>query len=581
MSQSRGTHRGLKLFVVGILVGGLVGGLIGGIGGVELVIGHPHFAARLRAATLALQPASGDPGQTAGVSDVTVTLDASAAGHPINPAIYGVSIADKATLLALGATVDRWGGNPSSTYNWANGHAWNAARDWGFRNTNYGSAQGSAADRFVADAMSAGAVPLITIPSLGWVAKNDDNGTQSQGVPSQGGPPLSPGSSAIAGYDPSANRELTSVPSFPSKPGPFSLSPAPTEPAVYQDEWVHELVQKYGAAPRGVGYFAVDNEPDAWSYTHTDVHPVEMSYADMLANYEQYATAIKKQDPAALLLGPDVSGWTSYFYSALDRGTDNFSTHADQAAHGGEAFLPWWLGQVAKADKARGVRSLDLVDVHFYPQAQAVFSEASDPATQALRIRSVRALYDPNYVDESWIATPVDLIPRLKQWIAKEYPGTGIAITEYNWGGEKDASGAVALGEALGIYGREGVSLATYWTYPPPDSPAGAAFRLYRNFDGHGGDFGDVSIPVTSSASGVAAFAARHSDRAETDVVLVNESATGTASVHLDLGHAAGDVLTEFVVQGGSSRIVQLPLASNSSAVQLAPYSLALIRIQG
>jgi Glycoside hydrolase family 44 len=580
VSQERRSHRGLKLFVAGMLVGGLLGGLVGGASGAELLVLHPNFASRMRAAllpaptspVLAIQPAS--------LADVAVRVDISAPGHPINPFIYGVSIADKATLIALGATVDRWGGNPSTRFNWANGHAWNAARDWEFRNTNYGNPQGSVADQFVADAISAGAVPLMTIPSIGWVAKGDNSSTQSVGVPAQGGPPLAPGSSAIAGYNPANNQQITSVPSFATKPGPFTLTPPPGEPAVYQDEWVHELVQKFGAAPKGVGYFAVDNEPDAWSFTHTDVHPAEMSYADMLANYEQYASAVKAQDPTAMLLGPDVSGWTGYFYSALDRGTDNFSTHADQAAHGGQPFLPWWLGQVAAADRARGARSLDLLDVHFYPQAQGVFSDANDPATQALRIRSVHALFDPNYVDESWIATPVDLIPRLKQWIAQQYPGTGIAITEYNWGGEKDASGGVALAEVLGTFGREGVSLATYWTYPPPNSPAGAAFRLYRNFDGHGGTFGDVSLPVTSSNQSVVAYAARHSDRSETDVILINESGSQTASVHLDLGQSGAHVTTQFQVAGGSSNIVESPLAGTSTAVQLPPYSLTLIKVQ-
>ena len=580
MSQPRPSRRGLKLFVAGVLVGGVLGGLVGGLGAAEVLVLHPHFASRLRAALLPAPSSSAQLTiQPGSLGNVTVRVDSLAAGHPISPFIYGVSIADKETLLALGATVDRWGGNPSTRYNWADGHAWNAARDWEFRNTNYGNPQGSVADQFVADAIAARAVPLITIPSIGWVAKNDDSNTQSTGVPAQGGAPLARGSSAIAGYDPSSNRQITSVPSFAIKPGPFTLTPPPNESAVYQDEWVHELVQKFGAAPNGVRYFAIDNEPDAWSFTHTDIHPVEMSYADMLANYEQYAPAVKAQDPTALLLGPDVSGWTGYFYSALDRGSDNFATHADQTAHAGEAFLPWWLGQVASADRARGTRSLDLLDVHFYPQAEGVFSDSSDTATQALRIRSVHALFDPNYVDESWIAAPVDLIPRLKGWVAQQYPGTGIAITEYNWGGERDASGAVALAEVLGIYGREGVSLATYWAYPPPDSPVGAAFRLYRNFDSHGATFGDISLPVTSSQQGVAAFAARHSDRNEVDVILINEAGNQTASVHLDLSAGAGQVATQFQVAGGSSTIVASPVADLSGELKLPAHSLTLIKV--
>jgi hypothetical protein len=571
-------NRGLGTFLAGALVGSLLGGLLGVAGTAELLIHHPHFAGRLAGAIMPAATVSSIP--PGSLANVTVRVDSSAAGSPISPFIYGVAAADEATLRTLGATIDRWGGNASTQYNWANGHAWNAARDWEFRNGNYGNPQGSVADSFVAAALAAGAVPLITIPSIGYVAKNDDNGTQSVRVPPQGGPSLAPGSSAIAGYDPAANRKVTSVPSLATKPGPLTLTPPANSPVVYQNEWVHELEQRFGAAPKGVGYFAIDNEPDLWSETHTDVHPVRMSYADMLSNYEQYALAVKAQDPGALLLGPDVSGWTGYFYSDLDRGNDNFATHADRAAHGDQPFLPWWLGQVAQADRARGARSLDLLDVHYYPQAQGVYSDAADPATQALRIRSVRSLYDPNYTDESWIATPVELIPRLKQWIAQEYPGTGVAISEYNWGGDKDASGAVALAEALGIYGREGVALATYWTYPPPASPAGAAFRLYRNFDGNGATFGDISLPVKSSQAGVVAFAARHSTSHEVDVVLVNETADQTATVNLNLGLDGTGVTTQFQVAPGSSTIAKSPLADPAQPITLPPYSVSLIRVQ-
>ncbi|MHB8612380.1 MAG: glycoside hydrolase family 44 protein [Candidatus Dormibacteraceae bacterium] len=575
--QAARTRGGFTLFLAGGLVGALLGGAVGLGGGAYVLLKHPHLTSRLRADLLA--PPAAPPISYGDMSNVTVTVDVFGSGHPISKYIYGVAAADPATLAALGATVDRWGGNSSTRYNWANGHAWNAARDWEFRNGNYGHTKGSAADDFVAKALAGGAVPLITIPSIGWVAKDDNNQTRSVGVPGQGGAPLAPGSSAIAGYDPSSNQQMTSVPSFAVNPGPMTMTPARNAAAVYQDQWAYELTKKFGAAPQGVGYFAIDNEPDLWSIVHTDVHPARMSYADMLSMYEQYAVAVKAQDPTALLLGPDVSGWTAYWYSDLDRGSDNFGTHADRAAHGGQPFLPWWLGQVAAADKQRGSRSLDLLDVHYYPQAQGVFSSAHDPATQALRIRSVHSLFDSSYRDESWINTQVDLIPRLKGWIAQQYPGTGLAITEYNWGGEHDASGAVALAEVLGTFGRQGVDVATYWAYPPPNSPAGAAFRLYRNFDGHGATFGDISIPVTSNQRGVAVFAARHSDRPEVDVVLANETPDQKANVHLKLGLTGKATATQFQVAAGSSQIVPSPLAGVSAALTLPPYSVTLVRV--
>ncbi len=570
MAPTRARTRRIVI-VIGCVLAGL---LATGSAAAWLLVNHPRGAGRLASQLPRQVPGLGEVGAP-GVSGAVV-VDTAAGGSPISSLIYGVAAADPSVMRELGATLDRSGGNPSSRYNWANGHAWNAGRDWEFRNVNYSGRSGSAADDFVASAIDAGAIPLLTVPTLGWVARDDSNSTRSTSVPAQGGPPVAPGSSAIAGYDPGTNRAATSVPSYAHKNGTLVEQPGPNSPAVYQDEWVHHLVNRFGS---GVRYFAMDNEPDLWSSTHTDVHPVRMGYDDMLANFEEYATMVKAQDPQALVLGPDVSGWTSYLYSELDRGSDGFATHADRKRHGDAAFLPWWLQQVARADGQRGGRSLDLLDVHYYPQAQGVYSAAAGPDTQERRIRSVRSLYDPTYQDESWIGTDVMLIPRLKQWIAESYPGTRLAITEYSFGGEKDGSGAVAEAEALGVFGREGVDMACYWTYPPPSSPAGAAFRLYRNYDGRGATFGDRSLRVTSGASQVAAFASRHSDTGEVDVVLANESLSAGATVSLQLTGPQARSATEFRVAAGSGTIEQVSLASPASRISLAPLTVALVRL--
>lgn len=553
--------------------------VVAGPGFAWLSIVHPHAVASLRARVEGDLAATRGPAMPSGPGATTVRFDPGAAGRAISPLIYGVAGASPDVVTALGATLDRWGGDPSSTYNWVNGHAWNAGRDWEFRNGNYGVAAGSAADTAVAGELAAGATPLLTVPALGFVARDDHNDTRSTGVPPQGGPPLRPGSAAVSGYDPSANRTRTSLPSYARQPGPLSDTPDPNAPAVYQDQWIHHLVDRFGAGPRGVRYFAIDNEPDLWSTTHTDVHPARMGYDDMLAVFEEYAGMVKQQDPAARVLGPDVSGWMSYLYSDLDRGADGFASHADRKSHGDQDFLAWWLAQVARADAARGVRTLDLLDVHYYPQAPGVYSPAADAATQARRIRSVRSLYDPTYRDESWIGTDVMLIPRLQRWVAEGYPGTGVAITEYNWGGERDASGAVALAEVLGTFGRTGVALASYWTFPPPASPAGAAFRLYRNYDGHGATFGDRSLPVTVGDPRVAAFASRHSDTGEIDVVLANESLADHVAVTLGAAGGHSFHATQFRVAAGSSQIQPSPMASAAASVDLPPLTVALIRL--
>jgi hypothetical protein len=472
------------------------------------------------------------PGRTGQVvsappAEVSLSIETRRALRPISPLIYGVAAANHDQLQATGAGLNRWGGNPNTRYNWTYGSAWNAARDWEFRN--YGGPRtppSSAADAMIALDQSLGVQTVITVPAIGWVASNGDNDTHSVNVPALGGPPLTPGSDAIAGYDPSVNRKITSVRSLARKPGPFSDPPDLSAGVVYQDEWINHLLGRFGpAAANGVAYYAVDNEPDLWPVTHTDVHPVEPGYDDMLGVFVEYAEAIKDMDPTAQVLGPTLSGWTAYWYSALDRGADSYRTHAERRAHGDMPFLPWWLDAVRKHDQQVGRRTLDVLDVHYYPQAAGVFGDASDDATNALRLRSTRSLWDPNYVDESWIAEPVELIPRLHDWIDHYYPGTKLAINEWNWGADKTMNGALAIADVLGIYGREGVDMAAYWTSPPPDSPGAHAFRMYTNYDGLGDAFGDTALADTSSAPDyVSSYASVDSATGDVLVIAINKA---------------------------------------------------------
>ncbi|HKC19767.1 MAG TPA: glycoside hydrolase family 44 protein, partial [Candidatus Dormibacteraeota bacterium] len=196
-------------FLAGMLVGSTA---IAGAGLVALQ--HPHFVKRVehRLQSFLPQPAA----SVVNLDAVDVACTISASGSPISPLIYGVAGADPATLKALGATLNRWGGNPADRYNWVLGHAWNAGRDWEFRNLNYTGGTGSSADNFVSSTLALGSQPLLTVPALGWVAKDTNNDHRSVGVPSDGGPPAGKGSTAIAGYDPAANRAATSVASLPS-----------------------------------------------------------------------------------------------------------------------------------------------------------------------------------------------------------------------------------------------------------------------------------------------------------------------------------------------------------------------------
>jgi hypothetical protein len=186
--------------------------------------------------------------------------------------------------------------------------------------------------------------------------------------------------------------------------------------------------------------------------------------------------------------------------------------------------------------QAHGKRLLDYLDLHFYPQANGVsLSPTGSAATQALRLRQTRTLWDPHYTDESWTDDlglgPVMLVPRMRKWVAQNLPGTKLAITEYNFGGVESINGALAQADVLGIFGREGVGLATMWDPPAASQPAAFAFRIYRNYDGFGGRFGEASVKAGSADQGkLAVYAAMRPADEVLTVVVINKTNTNLRS---------------------------------------------------
>jgi hypothetical protein len=230
-----------------------------------------------------------------------------------------------------------------------------------------------------------------------------------------------------------------------------------------------------------------------------------------------------------------VWGWCAYFYSAAD----GCSPGADRAAHGNLDFIEWYLQQLRAYDLAHGQRLLDYLDVHIYPQINGVYSDSPGSAgVQAARLRSTRQLWDPAYVHEGWIAQPVYLIPRMRQWVNSDYPGTKLAITEYNWGALGYMNGALAQADLLGIFGREGLDLATLWGPPESASAPGIfAFRMYRNYDGSGGSFGETSVQAASTdQEKLAVYAARRANDGALTLIIINKTGQ-TLTSHVSLAN--------------------------------------------
>lgn len=467
---------------------------------------------------------------------ILLTVDVAADRRPISPLIYGVSRASAADLAALNAPVTRLGGNYTSRYNWQ-ANAYNRAVDWFFQSVaEPGEAPGASADAFIADARAAGAQPLVTVPMLDWVARLGERRARLA-------------SFSVARY---GAQTATDAEWFPDagngvlRSGALVQGNDPTDANVragtaFQQAWIRHLVSTWRtAADGGVRHYILDNEPSLWHSTHRDVHPAGATMDEVASRIIEYAEAVKAVDPGAKVVGPEEWGWLGYLYSGHDQQfADRWGWRTslpDRMSHGNQDYLPWLLDRLHQRGRATGRWPLDIVSVHYYPEG-GEHSNDTSTAMQLKRNRSTRALWDPSYVDESWIDTPVKLIPRLRGWVDAHYvPGTPLGLTEYSWGADGHISGALAQADVLGILGREGVAMATRWKAPAAGTPTFRAMQLYRNYDGRRSTFGDVSVRATgSNPDTLAVFAAERSVDGALTVMVINKSLSGTAAVRLAL----------------------------------------------
>ncbi len=523
-----------------------------------------------------------------GQVDQTLTIQVGLQGRAISPYIYGVAEAKPDILKKLGATFNRWGGNASSRYNWELGNAWNSARDYYFMNGNqdYESENdklpGGVADGFIAANQQAGVKSFITIPAIGYVAKSGESTDRSVRVPEKGQPAVN-ASGAIANYDPTSNRSRTSLPILPQKPGSLGYPPNLEDNAVYADEWVNHLITRFDTATNGgVKFYAIDNEPDLWATTHTDVHPALPGYDELLQKYLDFAWAIRQQDTTAKIVGPSLSSPARIAYSPLDEANNK----TDRKAHGDIPFLEWWLAQVRASDEKRGRRTLDVLDIHYYPGNNLYFgNNTNDPAKGPARLEAPRALWDYSYKDAA-TDNFTALIPRMRELVSRNYPGTLLGIGEWNFGGEQHISGALAVADALGTFAEQDLYYASYWTSPPENSPAFFGFKMFANYDEKGSRFGDLFLPSRpSNRRQVTTYVARRSSDNALTIVAINKTAQSRNSGFLlkEFEEATGRNVKIYQYSqskpGSIQNLAAFALQRSSFTYDLAPYSITLFEI--
>ncbi len=496
--------------------------------------------------------------------NMNVSVNLSGEKKEISPYIYGINQftgANNAKNVTAGAL--RQGGNRYTGYNWETNWS-NAGEDWvNSSDTHMGDESDGpayAVQQFSKEADTNNiSYKLATLQMAGYVAA-DKNGTVDTVAPSD---------------------RWNQV--FARKNSELSLTPDLTDNAVYMDEYVNYIINKLGdsTTKTGIQAYSLDNEPFLWNDTHPYLHPEECTADELIEKSIELASVVKELDPNAEVYGPALWG----MLPCIQAGTsENFTdTKWNSIKDNYNWYLDYYLESMANAEKETGTRLLDVIDVHYYSQ---------DCSTDDGILQGARSLYDENYVENSWLqpyfGKYFPLIPNIQESIDKYYPGTKIAISEYNLANianekttGKSVVAAIAETEALGTFADNEVYFATYWGTLSECPYVESAFNLYTNYDGEGSAFGDTLVEAkTDDISKATAFAAINgTDDSDVGVVLSNKSKTESEKATITINGSSSEyksaVVYAITQDHSDIRIidVQNDISENKIEVELPPLS--------
>ncbi len=535
---------------------------------------------------------------------VAVTVNVLTNRHAISSYVYGGAFPqDAAHITDSGLSVVRWGGNAASTYNWQLGTN-NADNDYYFEDFAFSALNKSAdsdSTQFITDVKAAGSNPLMTMVMLPWVA-------QSAESPGTGGNlhwsfPVTeyPNQCSVDQYNTDAGNGILSGTCSDNSPTyitatsadlnrtyfPFLDNDTQTCPGattcVYREPWATALASAFGSAPH---FYNMDNEIDIWGSTHRDVHPNPTTYQELRDIFLLEAGNLKTWDPAAIRLGPVSCCWYFYWRSATGA--------SDTAANGGVDFLPWWVNEVAWADAVSGTRSLEVFDIHAYPDANT--SGLTQTQLQALATSVYRDWWDPAYTstatyiqNDGFSIEPLEpkpfRIPRMRAIMNSTYPNTQFSITEWSaaFAGESDFSTALGDADAYGILGRERAYLASRWEAPVPTNPNYLALKLFTNYDGAHHGFGTMSVSDTNNGNPnlFSSYAALNSTGTAMTLLVLNKDPQNSANVTFTLTGFTPTSVTTYTLASTAPTTITTAATAWSSTMNFAPYTATLLVIGG
>ncbi len=451
--------------------------------------------------------------------DISVTVNTASEHTAISPYIYGIS--SETSLTGLSAKAIKQTNNRLSSYNW----------ETNFSNSAAG--ENSANDSLLVSSYPAEKqrTPALYTENLVSIARR--NGIPSKYVTLQMmGMVAADGNGTVRESDVSRFNKV-----YFRKHDSLLSQPDTSDGAVYMDEYVSYLANRYGyAADGGINGYFLDNEPENWSELYPFAATRSITADELIDRSAELSASVKEIDPTALVYGPSVSGIEAFI---------NLKNAGDWEQHAQEYswFIDYYLMGMKSASDAEGTRLLDVLDVHYHTEATNGLLEpiisGTDNFSNNTRLQAPRILWDSSYTENSTAAIMhnqhIPLIPTLEASINMYYPGTKLSFSEYNFGGGGHISGGIAVADTLGIFAKYGVHMACLKPNSGDTSYQKSGINIYTNYDGNGGSFGNTLVKADNGGDVMSSAYASidGSDETSLKLLLINKNQRGSKNAEI------------------------------------------------
>ena len=365
-------------------------------------------------------------------------------------------------------------------------------------------------------------------------------------------------------------------------------------PNLYLKDWTADSttgILDYWFGTGGLGldktkiqYWNMDNEVEIWNGTHDDVMPTLISAEDFMQRYFEVAKKARAKYPNIKLLGPVPANEWQWF-----NWDNKMVTGSDGQKY---QWLQYFIKRVAEEQQRTGIRLLDVLDLHFYPNS----------TNQADVVQFHRIFFDRTYVHPEangvkntptgWDASQNKeyIFGRCQDWLT-QYMGANhgvkFGVSEIGLNSSNSATThAIWYASTLGEFMNNEVELFTPWSW---HVGMWEVLHLYSYYN--------QSINVESicnSEQNVSAYATINATNDSMTVAMVNRS-TIAQTVVLDFKNfilttpsvsalnLSNLTETETFVSHTTNALKPLTtsVANNKLTVVLPPMSVSSVQLKG